>query len=80
LSLIVLFLGVIAYRLKFDPSITGIDKITFVDTVKYIFYQSYRLRALWIIIALVVTWLNWRRTRFRMSEKEIHRDNTSGLS
>lgn len=80
LSLAALFLGVIAYRLKFDPRITGIDKIGFVDTVQYIFYQSYRLRAFWITVALVVAWLNWRRTRFRMSEKEIHRDNTSGLS
>jgi len=74
LSSLVLFVGVIAYRLLFDHNYHLRD-IALVDTLKY----AYTLKVYWIILVLVV-WLNLRRILFRMQDKEIHRDNTSGLS
>ncbi len=73
-SSLALFGGVIAYRLIFSQNYHFKD-ITFVDTLKY----AYTLRLYWILIVVVV-WLNLRRVLFRLQDKEIHRDNTSGLS
>lgn len=75
---ILLFFGMIAYRL-WKGEIT-VDQINVGDTLKHIFYYSPGTKAFWILVVVVALWLNWRRTKFRISQKEIHRNNTSGLS
>lgn len=73
-SSLALFVGVIAYRLIAHQDY-HLKDIELVDTLKY----AYSLKVYWIILALVI-WLNLRRILYRLQDKEIHRDNTSGLS
>lgn len=69
-----LLVGVIAYRVVFEPNY-GLRNVALIDSLKY----AYTLKLYWIIL-LLVGWLSVRRILYRAQDKEIHRDNTSGLS
>lgn len=69
----VLFAAVALYRLVFTGD--GWAQINFYNIVSDI----YRTK-LYLIVVVVVLWLNVRRIRFRLTDKELHRRNTSGLS
>ena len=73
-STTVLILGVIAYRLIFTEGYS-FQKIDLKETLILI----YNTRLYLIVLALVL-WLNLRRILFRLRDKEIRRENTSGLS
>lgn len=78
-SSVTLFVGFLVWRLIFEPGYT-IDQFSFGDTAKQLLYYGTKLKGFWVIVVLIALWLNWRRAQFRLFDKEIDRNNTSGLS
>lgn len=64
----------VAYNLIFTPGY-GLMSVEPLAVVKGVLSSN-----LFIAFVLFVTYLNLRRTRFRLHDKEIHRGNTSSLS
>lgn len=73
LSSAALVLGLMGYRLIFLRE--NWRDINLSDTLLLIYTSK-----LYLVIVAVVVWLNVRRTLFRAQDREIRRNNTSGLS
>lgn len=70
----VLIAGVIAYQLIFTPGY-GWKDVDLLGTLKLIYTTR-----LYLLIVALASWLNLRRVLYRMHDKEIRRENTSGLN